>query len=66
MRHRAFAIDPGTTQQSVMRGMRSAGYRPGPFGQREVIVHTVQSMVAPAYLEGRMAAPAFADLPAVA
>jgi Rieske 2Fe-2S family protein len=52
--------------ESVMRGMHSPGYRPGLFDHREVIVHTVQTMIARAYLEGRMPAPTFAHLPAVA
>ena len=48
--------------ESVMRGMRSPGYRPGPFDAREQIVHAMQVMLARAYLEGRAPAPRMAAM----
>jgi Rieske 2Fe-2S family protein len=47
--------------ESVMRGMHSPGYRPGPFDRREVTVHTVQVMLARAYETGRL--PLAAPMP---
>jgi Rieske 2Fe-2S family protein len=43
--------------ESVTRGLRSAGYRPGPFDQREAVVHAFQTMIARAYMTGALAPP---------
>jgi len=48
--------------ESVMRGMHSPGYRSGPFDDREVIVHSMQALLARAYLEGRIPVPELAGL----
>jgi glycine betaine catabolism A len=45
---------------SVMRGLRSVGYRPGPFDRREAIVHAFQAMIARAYLSGGLERPVIA------
>jgi glycine betaine catabolism A len=47
-----------TACESVMRGLNSPGYRPGPFDGREAVVHAFQRMVAQAYLSGRLEPPA--------
>lgn len=52
--------------ESVMRGMRSPGFRPGPFDGREVIVHAFQAMIARAYLRGYLEPPLIAPAAAAA
>jgi len=47
--------------ESVYRGMRSLGYRPGVFDERERFVRGFQAQVAQSYLEGTWA-PVRADL----
>jgi len=43
--------------ESVQRNVTSPGYRPGPFSYWESAVFTFQSVVARAYLEGRLRPP---------
>jgi Rieske 2Fe-2S family protein len=47
--------------ESVTRGVRSAGYRPGPFDEREAVVHAFQRMIARAYLTGGLQPPVIAE-----
>jgi Rieske 2Fe-2S family protein len=47
--------------ESVTRGLRSAGYRPGPFDEREAVVHAFQKMIARAYATGGLEPPVIAE-----
>jgi Rieske 2Fe-2S family protein len=46
-----------TATESVSRGLRSSGYRQGPFAWSEDEVHIFMAMVARGYLEGRATKP---------
>jgi Rieske 2Fe-2S family protein len=46
-----------TATESVSRGLRSGGYRQGPFAWSEDEVHVFMAMVARGYLEGRATKP---------
>jgi Rieske 2Fe-2S family protein len=47
--------------ESVTRGVHSAGYRSGPFDEREAVVHAFQTMIARAYSTGSLEPPVIAE-----